>query len=123
MKTYEGGGGGTRRSTKKIFEKLKKKIQKKYSCYGLKKIRARNLITKKNSCGSKIPSPSPPPKKNVSSGPSLLNAKVTFSADFLCFSLRLKDYITTLTLTTYYRLGNDRKSDGMHGNPKENGFP
>ena len=81
------------------------------------------MITKKNSCGSKIPFPAPPPKKNVSSGPSLLNAKVTFSADFLFFSLRLKDYITTLTLTTYYRLGNDWKSDGMHGNPRENGFP
>ena len=67
--------------------------------------------------------PPPPKKKNVSSSPFLLNAKVTFSADFLCFSLRLKDYITTLTLTTYYRLGNDRKSDGMHGNPRANGFP
>ena len=30
---------------------------KKYSCYGLKKIHTRNLITKKNSCGSKIPLP------------------------------------------------------------------
>ena len=28
---------------------------KKYSCHGLKKIQTRNLITKKNSCGSKIP--------------------------------------------------------------------
>ena len=26
-------------------------------CYGLKKIHTRNLITKKNSCGSKIPLP------------------------------------------------------------------
>ena len=32
---------------------------KKYSCYGLKKIHTRNLITKKNSCGSKIPIPPP----------------------------------------------------------------
>ena len=32
---------------------------KKYSCYGLKKIYTRNLITKKNSCGSKIPLPHP----------------------------------------------------------------
>ena len=32
---------------------------KKYSCYGLKKIHTRNLITKKNSCGSKIPPPPP----------------------------------------------------------------
>ena len=28
---------------------------KKYSCYDLKKINARNLMTKKSSCGSKIP--------------------------------------------------------------------
>ena len=41
---------------------------KKYSCYGLKKIHTRNLITKKNSCRLKIP---PPPKKNFSNGPSL----------------------------------------------------
>ena len=32
---------------------------KKYSCFGLKEIRTRNLITKKNSCGSKIPLPPP----------------------------------------------------------------
>ena len=31
----------------------------KYSCYGLKKIHTRNLITKKNSCSSKIPLPPP----------------------------------------------------------------
>ena len=41
---------------------------KKYSCYGLKKIHTRNLITKKNSCGSKIPLP---PPNNFSNGPSL----------------------------------------------------
>ena len=40
---------------------------KKYSCYGLKKIHTRNLITKKNSCGSKIPHP----PHNFSNGPSL----------------------------------------------------
>ena len=40
---------------------------KKYSCYGLKKIHTRNLITKTNSCGSKI---SLPPH-NFSNGPSL----------------------------------------------------
>ena len=33
---------------------------KKYSCYGLQKIHTRNLITKKNSCGSKIALPPPP---------------------------------------------------------------
>ena len=41
---------------------------KKYSCCGLKKIHTRNLITKKNSCGSKIPLP---PPHNFSNGPSL----------------------------------------------------
>ena len=35
---------------------------KKYSCYGLKKTHTRNLITKKNSCGSKIPNTPPPPE-------------------------------------------------------------
>ena len=39
---------------------------KKYSCYALKKIHTRNLITKKNSCGSKIPLP----PHNFSNGPS-----------------------------------------------------
>ena len=41
---------------------------KKYSCYGPKKIHTRNLITKKNFCGSKIPLP---PNK-FSNGPSLI---------------------------------------------------
>ena len=41
---------------------------KKCSCYGLKKIHTRNLLTKKNSCGSKIPLP---PPHNFSNGPSL----------------------------------------------------
>ena len=41
---------------------------KKYSCHGLKKIHTRNLIRKKNSCGSKFPHPSP---HNFSNGPSL----------------------------------------------------
>ena len=41
---------------------------KKYSCNGLNKIHAKNLITKKNSCSSKIPLPLP---HNFSNGPSL----------------------------------------------------
>ena len=62
------GGGGGGRSTKKIFAqgKIERKKNpwtpinpKKYSCYGLKMIHTRNLITKKYSCGSKIPLPSP----------------------------------------------------------------
>ena len=40
---------------------------KKYSCNGLNKIHAKNLITKKNSCSSKIPLP----PRNFSNGPSL----------------------------------------------------
>ena len=46
---------------------------KKYSCYGLKKIHTRNLITKKNSCGPKVPlpPPPPPPPHNCFNGPSL----------------------------------------------------
>ena len=33
---------------------------------------------------------------------NILNAKVTSSSDF--FVVKMKDYITTSTLTTYYRL-------------------
>ena len=68
------GGGG--RSTKKKnsrkgkfnFKKIlaRQLTPKKYSCKGLKKIHTRNLITKKNSCGSKIP-----PPHNFSNGVSL----------------------------------------------------
>ena len=62
------GGGGGGRSTKKYSRKgnLNEKKNsctpinpKKYSCYGLKNIHTRNLIPKKRSCGSKIPSPPP----------------------------------------------------------------
>ena len=41
---------------------------KKYSCNGLNKIHAKNLITKKNSCSSKIPLP----PHNFSNGRSLM---------------------------------------------------
>ena len=71
-------GGG--RSIKKIFAQGKitrKKIHaltpinpKIHSCYGLKKIHTKHLITKKNSCGSKIPLP--PSPNNFSNGPSLM---------------------------------------------------
>ena len=44
---------------------------KKYSWKGLKKIHTRNLITKKNSCSSKIPLP----PHNFSNGPSLITTK------------------------------------------------
>ena len=59
------GGGGAGEVQKKIRAKenlIKKNSctpinRKKYSCKGLKKIHTRSLITKKNSCGSKIPLP------------------------------------------------------------------
>ena len=41
---------------------------KKYSCYGLKKIRTRNVLTEKDSFASKILTPD-----NFSHGPSLNN--------------------------------------------------
>ena len=65
------GGGGAGEVQKKKFAqgkiKLKKilagqLILKKYSCFSLKKIHTRNLMTKKNSCGSKILLPPPPPR-------------------------------------------------------------
>ena len=52
---------------------------------------------------------------------NILNAKVTSSADF--FIVEMKYYIPTSTLTTYFDLGNGRQSDGIHGNPRKNGFP
>ena len=71
-------GGG--RSIKKIFAQGKitrKKIHaltpinpKIHSCYGLKKIHTKHLITKKNSCSSKIPLP--PSPNNFSNGPSFM---------------------------------------------------
>ena len=69
------GGGGAGEVQKKIRarENLIKKNSctpinpKKCSCKDLKKIHTRNLKTKKNSCGSKIPLP----PHNFSNGPSL----------------------------------------------------
>ena len=88
-----GGVGAGGRSTKNIYSRegkfslprslfpfffhARQLILKKYSCYGLKKIHRRNLITKKNSCGSKIfssPHPAPPPlplPAKFPTGPSL----------------------------------------------------
>ena len=56
-----GGGVGEEQKNMRARENYKKKNSctpinpKKYSCYGLKKIHTRSLITKKNSCCSKIP--------------------------------------------------------------------
>ena len=55
LTTYGGWGGEVR----------------KYLCYGLKK-RTRNLITKKYSCGSKIP---PPPPNNFLMGRPLVDGE------------------------------------------------
>ena len=58
---------------------------KKYSCNGLNKIHAKNLITKKNSCSSKIPLP----PHNFSNGRSLI-ATVLFicinNCNFICIN-------------------------------------
>ena len=51
---------------------LKKFMHEKYSCYSEKKIHTRNLITKKNSCSSKIP----PPPHNFSNGPFLIHTSI-----------------------------------------------
>ena len=75
LENLSGGGAGEvhkKNSRKgKLIEKnilARQLILKKYSCYSLKKIHTRNLMTKKNSCGSKIPLP---PPHNFSNGPSL----------------------------------------------------
>ena len=60
---------------------LKKFMHEKYSCYSEKKIHTRNLITKKNSCSSKIPPP------NNSNGPSLIAHKYS-----RCFTESNKAY-------------------------------
>ena len=84
----EGGGGGRAGEVQKNYlrkgklneKKLCTSIDpKKYSCFGLKEIRTRNLITKKNSCGSKIPLP--PPPNNLSNGPSLSQWKITLGKE------------------------------------------
>ena len=84
-------GGG--RSTKKIIAQGKIKwkkiharqwILKKYSCYGLKKILTRNLITKNNSCGSKIPLP---PPHYFSNGPSLKGVPLPSGNKFFAFAI------------------------------------
>ena len=68
LENLSGGGGVAGEVQKKYSRKgeLNEKKNyacqltlKKHSCYGLKKIHTRNLITRKNSCGSKIPHPPP----------------------------------------------------------------
>ena len=67
-KTYGGGGGGGRSTKKKIAQgeiKWKKILARQLTLKNIhamayKKIHTRNLISKKNSCGSKINPPPPP---------------------------------------------------------------
>ena len=83
------GGEGTGEVQKKYSHKGKLNEKnsctpinpKKYSCYDLKKNHTRNLITKKHSCGSKIP---PPPPINIFNGPSLscIQLKVNWNVLF-----------------------------------------
>ena len=80
------GGGGGRAKYNKILAQGKIKWKKlcmpinpqKYSCYGLKKIHTRNLITKKNSCGWKIPQKPLTLRHNFSNGQSLIHV-ISFS--------------------------------------------
>ena len=58
------GGGGSTKKNIRTQENLNEKKNsctpinpKKYSCYGLKTIHTKYLITKINSCNSKIPGP------------------------------------------------------------------
>ena len=76
-----GGWGRTKYKKKKSRQgKLNEKNActpinpKRYSCYGLKKIHKRNLITKTIPAAGKFPPP--PPPHNVSNGPSLSTAQV-----------------------------------------------
>ena len=78
-------GGGAGEVHKKYSRKAKLNEKnsctpinpKKYSCYGPKKIHTRNLITKKNSCRSKIPHP----PHNFSNGPSLISVMVSIKGN------------------------------------------
>ena len=51
---------------------------------------------------------------------NILNAKVTSSADFF---YRWDERLYPLLWLHIIDLGNDRQSDGIHGNPRKNGFP
>ena len=53
---------------------------------------------------------------------NILNATVTSSADFF-LSLRWKITSRPLLWLHIIDLGNDRQSDGIHGNPRKNEFP
>ena len=69
---------------------------KKYSCYDRKKNHTRNLIAKKNSCGSKIPHF----PHNIFNGPSLI------LLDFLNNSLLLEISVLVTHALLNMRNGN-----------------
>ena len=62
---------------------------KKYSRYGLKKIHTRNLITKKNSCGLKIPLH----PHNVSNGPSQNRHRTELTIAVLDYFLEIRTVV------------------------------
>ena len=96
-----GGGGEVQKNIhpRKLNEKnLCTPIKpKKYSCHGLKKIHTRNLITTKNSCGSKTPHPPHPPPHNFSNGPSLYDYKDMVSLNLIPGAM--KDFVKLSTST------------------------
>ena len=53
---------------------------------------------------------------------NILNAKVTSAADFF-LSLRWRIISRPLVWLHIINLGNDRQSEGIHGNPRKIGFP
>ena len=84
---------------------------KKYSCKGLKKIHTMNLITKKNSRGSKIP----PPPHNFSNGPSLLRS--------LALGQQIKVIINTVTsiypLGLHHAFSDDKNNNNDNDNDND----
>ena len=77
---------------------------KRSSCYGLKKIHTGNLITKKNSCGSKIPPP-PTTPNNFSNGPSLNEPMNPSWTRIHHRHPKLKLWVCCINLLSYKRVG------------------
>ena len=64
LENFWGGGAKYKKNIRAMENSMKKNSctpinPKKYSCYRLKKLHTGNMITKKYSCGSKIPHPPP----------------------------------------------------------------
>ena len=94
-------GGDGWRSTKKIFAQGKIKYKnsctainpKKYSCYGLKQLHTRNLMTKKRFL--LLENSPPPPPHNFSNGPSLSSIIMLLKLDNLTRNVRLSEVLRT----------------------------